>query len=136
MNVCEPNLKATSSNFNRSESLTKKFCFHVIFRIWYVLLVITALLSLTQWLDQRVRFKVPSIYTFCENFKGKTSQLYQLLSCRIGRRLNFSHSLNRVITSLLSLTQQMVQSVFKWLFLLLLLRLMTLFCTLSTLQQW
>ena len=30
MNVCEPNPKTTSSNFNRLESLTKIFCFHAI----------------------------------------------------------------------------------------------------------
>ena len=30
--------KTTSSNFNRSESLTKVFCFHAIFKIWKVLI--------------------------------------------------------------------------------------------------
>ena len=30
MNVCEPNPKTASSNFNRLESLTKKFCTYVI----------------------------------------------------------------------------------------------------------
>ena len=30
MNVCEPNPNTTSSNFNRLESLTKKFCTYVI----------------------------------------------------------------------------------------------------------
>ena len=34
MNVCEPNPKTTSSNFNRLEFLTKKFCFHAIFKMW------------------------------------------------------------------------------------------------------
>ena len=30
MNACEPSLKTTSSDFNRLESITKKFCFHAI----------------------------------------------------------------------------------------------------------
>jgi hypothetical protein len=33
MNVCEPNPNTTISDFNRLESLTKKFCFHAIFKM-------------------------------------------------------------------------------------------------------